>query len=109
MKIFRRLSVALLLLLLPGCSSSDYRIIERSEGSMGKVVQVEVPANSTQSQLEGFARDLEGSEKVEGKTLMINFFQPGGTQTSNMLATYNDGSMSMTTAGDREESAKEGD
>ena len=95
-------------LFISGCGSSAYSITNRSEGSGMKVVEVNVPADSTQSDIQGYVSEISSSEKVEGKGLMINFFN-GGTSTSNMLATYDGSSLTMTTAQDRQESAAEGD
>lgn len=94
--------------MLWGCADSAYSVLERSEGSGQKSVDVQVPAEATATEMRQWASEIESQEKVAGKGFMVNFFR-GDKRTSNLMASYTDGSFYETREEDRQEAAREGD
>jgi hypothetical protein len=74
---------------LPGCGgSSNYSILDRTEGPAQITYDVQVQAGTPQSEVEVIARELEA--RGNGKSTMTNFYD-GAKSADNMIFNCYDG------------------
>lgn len=82
-----------IVLALSGCGgggSTPYSVIGRDEGTVQVTYRVQVPAGATQSDMSGWARELEAKEN--GKSTMVNFYD-GPRSTETLIASYQGGNL----------------
>ena len=96
-------------LALTGCGSSSYSIFERQEGTGIKSVHVTVVPEVTTNDMQTWAQEIEASEKVQGKEFMIVFYKGRTRVASDVMATYEGGTLYSVSEADRQESAREGE
>ena len=78
----------LLLFLVAGCvSTASYQIISNQEGPSQTKIDVEVPAISTQGDMQMWANHLEAIYKRKGKTMIIDFYCARGG-SDQLIGTY---------------------
>ena len=78
---------------LAGCvSTASYRIISKQQGANQTNISVEVPATSTQGNMQTWANHLETIYKTDGKSLFIDFYA-SGNGAKHLMGIYEGGSV----------------
>ncbi len=79
---------------LLGCGGKAYSIIDRTSGPGQITIYAEAPTGASQSDMEGWAKEIEASEGG-GRPVMINFYN-GGRGAENMIGSYQGGTLYRT-------------